>query len=189
MLNVSYLKIAVQKALEDNQELVTLTRHGDIDIRTGEERIAIAERGPNTSANYPFIGYEIADTEPLAKDDPTLGYYCSIVFIFVVAETSAKTTHIADHVHSMFTRRPADEPRTWYYDFSSDCITNQYTKFISRLRFGRDGQNVFNAETSSWMEAVEMKIWWSDIGCENCCTPAPIEHEVPVPSDYEDCDC
>lgn len=193
MLNVTYLKTALQKALEDNQALVDLTKHGDIDIRTGQERITIAERGPNTAAIYPYIGYEVIDTEPLAKDDPTTGYYWSLVFIFVVAETSPRTTHIADHVHSMFTKRPNDQPRTWYYDLSSDCITNHYTKFISRVRFGREGQNVFNHENSSWMEAIEIKVWWSDRGCqednEGCCTPMPLIDIEPLPSDYVDCDC
>lgn len=187
MQSISHLKIAIEKALV-NTDLATMVGHGTPDLRTGETVIAISERSPSVAAVTPYIGYKVIDTEPMAQDDPTLRHYESLVFIYVVSGSSATTTRLADYVQSLFTDAPCNHVGRWYYDISDNCIVNKFTKFISRLRFGREGQNFFNNDTNTWAEAVEIRIWWTDVGCAGCTTLPPVEASRTEVGDII-CDC
>ena len=185
MPDVTSLKIAIQQALVDN--LASIVEHGTTDILTGQTKLSIGEVGPTAPGVVPFIGYDVLDTVPLAADDPTLRSYISIVFIKVAGGTSVQATYIADKVSNLFTQRPCDN-RRWFFDISNNCCYNTFTKFISRLRFGRQGQNTYDHETNTWEEAVEVKFWWSDSGCDGCTTQAP---PTAYPLEHGDvaCDC
>jgi hypothetical protein len=191
-LNVLCLKNAIQKVLEGNQCLVDWTCHGEVDIRLGEPRISIAERGPDTLGQLPYIGIEIADTVSLTPDHPISGCYNSLIFIFVVGRSQKETNIIADEVHSMFTSKPIDSSQKWFLDFSDDCIINKFTKFVSRLRFGREGINKFDPDVESWVEAIEARVIWCDCPCSGMrCEDEPevCPIETPDLDDELDCDC
>jgi hypothetical protein len=185
MPDVTSLKIAIQQAL--TADLSTIVGNGNIDILTGLPQINIGEAAPTAPGIIPFIGYDVLDTVPLAPDDPTLRNYISIVLIKVAGRSSVEATYLADKVSNLFTHKPCDN-RCWYYDISNNCCFNTFTKFVSRLRFGRQGQNTYDHETNTWDEAVEVKFWWADLGCDGCTTlPPPITH--PLENGDPTCDC
>lgn len=187
MHSITNLKLAIEKSLLAT-DLPVMIGHGELDTSTGQPTIKIAERGPTSPGVTPYVGYEVVDTDPIAEDDPTLGYYNTLVFIFVVGRTSPETTRIADYVHSLFTDKPCGYVGRWYFDISDNCVVNKFTKFISRLRFGREGQNVYNHETNTWMEAIQVRFCWTDQGCQGCTTPPPIQTSPPEIGDIV-CDC
>lgn len=189
MSKVIHLQTAIQKALENDPTLSGVVSHGQTDTRTGQPRLAIVERGSNTAKVFPSINFDVIDTEPITKDQPTLGYYDSLVFIYATDPSQPRAKHIADLIHGFLTDIPDGEDPEWFRDFSDECIQNTYTKFISRLRFGREGQNYFDDETDLFYEAVELRIFWRDRGCEGNCEDYVDETAELVVSDLEECDC
>jgi hypothetical protein len=186
---------ALQNALLSDQCLLDLSCHGQVlNSSRGFTHIGIAERGPNIASVTPFIGWEVVDTEPLLADIDTSGWYMSKVFIFVVETDSFRSTRLADAVQNFFTNQPADynQFKRWFRDISDGCILNRCTSFVSRLRFGRQGQNTTDMNQNVWINAVELDFIWTDRAaclCGTECEEPTIDDCPQDTNDIETGDC
>ena len=194
-LNVNNFKDALFSAIDANTTLTTLIGQGEIDPRTNLASERIFESFPNFVGVVPAITFTILDVNPLTPDDPTNGYYETLVLIYGVGSTQEEAGILGDQIQSMFTDRPEDEPRNWFLDISTDCITSKYTRFISRLRSGRHGISRSNDETDTYADVVEAEFLWrncpcDDLRCEDICpTICSADYETEYTDYDQPCDC
>jgi len=191
-LNVANFKEALFAALDANTVLTNLIGQGELDPRTNQGTDRIFEAFPDFDGVVPAITFTILDVNPLTPDDPTNGHYDTLVLINGIGATQEEANILGDQIMSMFSDRPAGEPRNWFLDISSDCITNKHTRFLSRLRSGRHGISRSNDETDSYADVVEVTFLWYNCPCDDirCEDIEPLICPIGYETEYdENCDC
>jgi hypothetical protein len=192
-LNVILLREAIYDVLIGNTKLMSLLGTDDVDLRTGQRKIRIAQHMPSTIKELPYLGFELFGTVSLTPDDPSLGCYNTKLSLFSISTNPVEASHIADEVHSLF----VDVPKTNYrpfLDFSTESITNKYTKFIRRASLGMQGQSKYIENPRAWVEVVEAEIIWCACGCCGTKDDTPLEDcdmdmGSPQFDEEQDCDC
>ena len=192
-LNVTFLKDAIYKAITSDATLMSALKSSQIDTRTGSTRDVVFESEPNFVGVVPSITFTILDVEPLVSSDPTIGVYRSPVILFAVGSTQEESNYIGDLLQEFFISVPDGEtPRLWFRDISTDCLTNKSTRFLSRLRSGRQGisRNDYKADTV--IDAVELDIVWHTCDCdtsERCDIVLPTECDLDYDETYSENNC
>ena len=184
------LKEAIEEKLRSQQCIVDAVCGDEINPLTGEQRISIAEITPETVSSPPYLGFSIPRSPALVKDDPTCNCFKSQVVFYAVTHHSTTTTYLADQVACLFTTRPVGETQKWFFDFSTDCVINKFTKYIDRYPL-RPRRN--NHENDTYTELIECEVIWCSCPCSGeMCIEPPEQCMIQTGQDeydIEDCDC
>tara|TARA_R110002167_G_scaffold89203_1_gene240654 strand:- start:33577 stop:34164 length:588 start_codon:yes stop_codon:yes gene_type:complete len=192
-LNVTFLKDALHNAISTDTSLSTAVNAGSVDTRTGQVRESIFESEPNFTGVVPAITYTILDVEPMVSSSPTIGIFKSPIIIFGVGSNQEEANYLGDLIQSFFAEIPTGEDTTmWFRNITTDCLANKSTRFLSRLRSGRQGisRNDYKAETVA--DAVEIEIIWHTCNCETsqeCDIVLPTECELEYDETYNGNSC
>lgn len=181
---------ALQKKLEDDPQLRSLTNHGDYDTNTDETRIGIGEYGPNTTGYAPFVGWNILTSDPLIGGEGPTHWYKTVVWIFADTHDQLQTTVLADAIQKVFTHVPEGEcNRKWYCNISDDSVFNRHTYFSGRRKFGSEGVSKLNTDGDIFEEAVEVVFVWRDFPCEGIACDDPDTTVCPLEDTEYDNNC
>lgn len=176
-INTAEFKDALQKSLETSAEIVAFTGHGQIDPHTTQPAIRIHEAYAEFPSTQRHVVFDLADVNSFVKESPTSGYYISKVLIYGVTQNTEETTYLTDLLQSFFTCRPTTD-RKWFRNISSDCITNLFTIYRSRLRPGLP----FKHDADSWVDGIEVDFTWYWGNCDR----EPCELTIPTDCGTED---
>ncbi len=192
-LNVTFLKDAIYSSITSDVTLMNALKASQVDSRTGKPRDVVFESEPNFVGVVPAITFTILDVEPVVESDPTIGVYRSPVILFAVGSNQEESNYIGDLIQDFFVSVPTGEiPRLWFRDISTECLTNKTTRFLSRLRSGRQGisRNDYKADTV--IDAVELEITWHPCDCDvvqGCDVILPTECDLDYDETYSQNNC
>ena len=192
-LNVTFLKDAIHNAITSDATLMAALKSSQVDPRTGATRDVVFESEPNFVGVVPAITFTILDVEPVVESDPTIGVYRSPVLLFAVGSNQEESNYIGDLLQEFFVKVPAGEtPRLWFRNISTDCLRNKTTRFMSRLRSGRQGISRNDHKSDTVIDAVELELTWHPCDCdvaERCDTVLPTECDLDYNESYSQDSC
>lgn len=192
-LNVTFLKDAIQASISSDAGIMSALKSSQVDSRTGSTRDVVFESEPNFVGVVPCVTFTILDVEPLVKSNPTTGVFKSPVILFGVGSNQEESNYLGDLLQSFFVEVPSGEKNgIWFRNISTDCLTNKTTRFLSRLRSGRQGisRNDYKADTV--VDAIELEIVWHPCDCqvsEQCDIVLPTECELEYEDSYSNNNC
>ena len=192
-LNVTHLKDAIYKAITSDATLMAALKSSQVDPRTGAAKEVVFESEPNFIGVVPAITFTILDVEPVVESDPTIGVYRSPVILFAVGSNQEESNYIGDLLQEFFVKIPDGEtPRLWFRNISTDCLTNKTTRFMSRLRSGRQGISRNDHKADTVIDAVELELTWHPCDCDvadRCDTVLPTECDLDYDETYSQNNC
>ena len=173
-LNETLLEQAIYEALAAEECFVDFTGHGEVSEKTLAPKIRIHASEPSFPAGERHLAFTIGISEPLVPNSPLSNCFRSTVWFYSIAERQDAAKYLADQVQCFFTVPPTSD-RCWYRDITNDCITNNSTRYDSRLNTTRRGTTTSETESDSWMTPLVVEFIWCLCGCDK----VPCEQEPP----------
>jgi len=181
------LKEALYNNLELNTTLTDFINHKEVDPNTGNESIAIFQSSPSHPSLTRQVAFDVLSSTPLNEDTPN-SYRESEIYLYGLANQSDHADYIADVLDCWFTEYDGIGSRScWFRDFSNDCVSIKYGKYVDRVRAGKV---TIKGDTARdmWASGIIIRVFWSR-GCGVCPDFQPVHCNPSIPDIELDPNC